>query len=147
MRPFPRATVALTAVLVLAACSGASSDEIARLEADLDTQARAQTTLRERVIELEDQLAAVAAPDEDPVTAELSERIEAIQAQVDDLSRQLEEAATAREDEMAEVLASLTSLEGSLSELRSRLDEFETEQVRLREDLTLLERRFENHGH
>lgn len=147
MRPLPRsaAAVLLLAVL-LAGCTG-GSDDVARLEADLDTQARAQTTLRERVIELEEELALAAQPEEDPATAELSTRIDELQERVDALARSLEEATTGREDEQAEVLAAISSLESSLSELRGRLDEFETEQVRLREDLSLLERRFENHGH
>jgi chromosome segregation ATPase len=147
MRPFPRTVLLVAVPLALVACGGGNADDITRIEADLDTQARAQTTLRERVIELEEQLAAAAAPDVDPATAELSSRVEDLQAQVDELTRQLEEASTSREDEQAEVLASLSSLESSLSELRARLDEFETEQQRLHEDLSLLERRFENHGH
>lgn len=147
MRSLPRSAAALLVpAVLLAGCTG-GSDDVARLEADLDTQARAQTTLRERVIELEEKLALAAQPEEDPATAELSTRIDELQARVDELVRQLEEATTGREDEQAEVLAAISSLESSLSELRGRLDEFETEQVRLREDLSLLERRFENHGH
>lgn len=146
MRPRPRAAALLVPAILLAGCSSGGGD-IERLEADLDTQARAQTTLRERVIELEEQLAAAAQPDVDPATAELSARLDELQGRVDELTRQLEEAGTAREDEQAEVLAAISSLEGSISELRARIEEFETEQVRLREDLTLLERRFENHGH
>ncbi|MBW3657808.1 MAG: hypothetical protein KY457_04160 [Actinobacteria bacterium] len=141
-----RGPAVLTAAVLLAACAG-GSDDLERLEADLDTQARAQTTLRERVIELEEELAAAAQPDEDPATAALAERIDALQARIDELATQLTEATTTREDEQAETIAALSSLEASLSDLRARLDEFETEQVRLREDLSLLERRFENHGH
>ncbi|MBW3621454.1 MAG: hypothetical protein KY461_14510 [Actinobacteria bacterium] len=147
MRPPVRSVALVASAVLLAACSGGSAEDIARLEADLDTQARAQTTLRERVIELEEQLARAAEPDEDPVTAELSGRIDELQGRLDELRASFEEATTTREDEQAEVLAALSSLESSLSELRGRLDDFETEQVRLREDLSLLERRFENHGH
>lgn len=146
-RPGPRSALGvLVAAVLLAGCASGSGD-LERLEADLDTQARAQTTLRERVIELEEQLAAAARPDEDPATAALAERIDELQGRIDDLATQLTEASTTREDEQAETIAALSSLEASLSDLRARLDEFETEQVRLREDLSLLERRFENHDH
>ena len=147
MRLLVRPVVLLTSAVLLAGCAGGSSDAVARLEADLDTQARAQTTLRERVIELEEQLARAAEPDVDPVTAELSARLDELQGRLDELLASFEEATTTREDEQAEVLAALSSLESSLSELRGRLDDFETEQVRLREDLSLLERRFETPGH
>jgi chromosome segregation ATPase len=138
--------LALTAGLLGACASGGDDRTVAQLQEDLDVQAEAQGALRDRIAELEDALATAAAAEGDE-TGRLEDRIEEVAGRIGDLSRQLGAAETAREDQQAEDLAALSSLETAVSELRAELERLDTELVKLREDHELLIRRFEDHTH
>lgn len=138
--------LALTAGLLGACASGGDDRTVAQLQEDLDVQAEAQGALRDRIAELEDALATAAAAEDDEA-GRLEDRIEEVASRIGDLSRQLGAAETAREDQQAEDLAALSSLETAVSELRAELERLDTELVKLREDHELLIRRFEDHTH
>lgn len=146
MRPLHRALTLLLAAVLLAGCSG-PDDELRRVTEQLEAHETAQSNLRSRLGELEEELATATAPRDDPATEALDERIGELETRLADLARRLDDAQVTREDERAETLAALSSLESAISQLRGRIEELSTELTRLDEDVQLLQRRFENHSH
>lgn len=144
--PLRSVTTVVVGVVLLAGCGDGPST--AELQERLDAQAAAHQTSQQRIDELEDRLAAVATDDGTAaLEEELTGRIDDLTVRIDDLARQVDEAATAREDERAETLAALSSLEAAVGDLRAELDRLDTALTRLREDHELLSRRVDTHRH
>lgn len=148
MRLLRHALPALALAASLTACSSASSDgpTTAMLQEDLDAQATAQASLRDRIAELEDRLDTRLEADGTGVS-QLEDRISELDTKLGELTTALDQELTAREDATAETLASLSALEGEITAVKESLDGLRTELAKLQEDHELLKRRFENHGH
>lgn len=127
---------ALVAVLSLSACGGDSAD-VQRLQEDLSVQAKAQSSLRERIQELE---GIIVAAEDSGVSAgqaltDLEDRLEGMGQELAQLRIDLDEARTAREDADAEHGASISSLDQRILTLEETVAEFESLIERLRRDL------------
>lgn len=148
MRRLPRTPIlALTLAAALTACgSGTDGPTAAMLQEDLDAQATAQASLRDRISELEDRLAVRDEADGSGVAA-LDDRIGELSTQLAELATQLERELAISADADAETQASIDALESEIASVKASLDELRTEVTKLREDHELLKRRFENHDH
>lgn len=146
-RTFRTPILALALSAALTACSsGTDGPTAAMLQEDLDAQAAAQASLRDRISELEDRLDVRAEADSSGVAA-LDDRIGELSTQLGDLTTQLERELSARDDADAETQASIEALRAEIAGVKDSLDELRTEVTKLREEHELLKRRFENHDH
>lgn len=142
--------LAVTAILAaLATGCGSGSVDLDPLRDDLEAQAQAQQSLRNRLQELEDLVATVTSSDDrgELLTGleDLQDRLAEIDQAIVGLNTRLGAEEVAREDADAEALAGLSSLEETMQALRDQLDTLSSDLQRLREDHELLKARFENH--
>lgn len=144
MRRLPAAI--LVAVLVTA-CSGEREVEgVQEVRAVVDAQADSQEALRVRVVELEDALAAVT--DDDAVEqamAELGNRMDGLQGNLDQLGARLEEEAQVRAEGDANAAAGAADLTNQVGELREQVTTLQRRLAQLRTEFDTLRDLFDQH--
>lgn len=138
-----RRCVALVAAVLVLAGGCRSGGDTARLEDDLRAQAEAQNTLRERLGELEEQIAQLRAAVDDEVDA--TPLLDELDQRLEQMSSELVAETTAREDALNDVRGAVAEVRETLSSLESAIAELRRELGDLRSRHNLLEQRFDSH--
>lgn len=143
-----RILLVLAAVAALAACSNGGGDPA--LREDLQAQADAQQSLRNRVEELESEMAELvpgvrAAGTVGETVTQLEEKVGALEDKLATLESGLQENAAAREASVAELRNSLEELRSSVSNLDGALEKVQRDLADLISRVNLLEERYESH--
>lgn len=147
--PHPRrlAALAVAAALVGVGCSSPATD-LEPIQADLQTQARAQAALVDRIAELEDLVETMSAAQGGSLvdlTDALEARAAEIEATLAELQASLAEELLAREDGDAVNAAALADLVDRIDGLQATLSRIDRDLKALRSDHELLRAEFDRH--
>lgn len=151
MRPLPRASAVLTAVLAvgLYGCAGGDEvqEEIEALHAAAEARADEEDALAERITALEEELAILTAPveedeeDEDPFAPlqaaldELDDRVTALDASAATTEEATAAAKAAADTAATDLRKTLDGVRGSTDELKGQVEELRTLYESLRDRL------------
>lgn len=132
------------AAFLLGACTGSGSTD-SGLADNVRAQAEAQDALRERVKEVEDQVAAVLSRDDITDFRTMQEAIDELRTRLDEMGQQLSDAEVAAEDRTATVDATLAQLTEDLESVTAAMAQLQADLQQLREDHESLQVQFQTH--
>lgn len=144
MRYPSRSATVVLAALLLGACSSSGSTDPG-LADSVRAQAEAQDALRERVSEVEDQVAAVLSRDDITDFRNMQEALDELRTRLDEMSQQIGDAEIAAEDRAATVDATLTQLTEDVESLTAAVAGLQADLQQLREDHESLQVQFQTH--